>query len=157
MALPTKKGKCSCGRADVTLYQSGLAISLHDMARAALGLRERDDVAVSETADICQQLAEWLFAAPGQGYSYEIPSSFADSPIGALWWKAQLWCQGDELITQQEASDILGIGLSGLNGLINRGRLRVYIDPTSPQRHGRRLLRQSDVDALAASRRPKEK
>lgn len=128
-----------------TLYQSGLAINLRDMARAALGQRERNDVTVSETRDICQQLAEWLFAAPSGTYTYDIPDGFADTPIGGLWWSALLWCQGDELITVAEAAKLAGVTVQAISQRIERGTLRAFTDPTAPERQGRRLVRRSDV------------
>jgi len=128
-----------------TLYQSGLAINLRDMARAATGGTERDETNVSEVRDICQQLAEWLFAAPGGSYSYEIPDSFADTAIGGLWWKALLWCEGDELVTIAEAARLAGVSVQAISQRIDRGDLRAYTDPTARERQGRRLVRRSDI------------
>lgn len=127
------------------LYQSALAISLRDMARAANGERTRNEITVSETRDICQQIAEWLFAIPGGSYSYEIPDSFADTPLGALWWRALLWCEGDELITIAEAAKLAGVSVQAISQRIDRGDLRAYIDPAARERQGRRLVRRSAV------------
>ena len=128
-----------------TLYQSGLAINLRDMARAAVGDMERNEVTVSEVRDVCQQLGELLFAAPGTSYTYHIPEDFADSAIGALWWRALLWCEGDELVTIAEAARLAGVSEQAISQRIQRGTLRAYTDPTAPERQGRRLVRRSDV------------
>ena len=128
-----------------TLYQSGLAINLRDMARAATGDMPRNEVTVSEVRDVCQQLAEWLFAAPGTAYTYHIPDDFADSDIGALWWQALLWCEGDELVTIAEAARLAGVSEQAISQRIQRGSLRGYTDPNAPERQGRKRVRRSDV------------
>jgi methylthioribose-1-phosphate isomerase len=123
-----------------TLYQSGLAINLRDMARAAVGDMPRNEMTVSEVRDVCQQLAEYLFAAPGTSYTYHIPDEFSETPIGALWWRALLWCEGDELITIAEAARLAGVTEAAIG---QSKRIRKFVDPTAPARQGRRLVRRT--------------
>jgi hypothetical protein len=123
-----------------TLYQSGLAINLRDMARAATGDTPRNEQTIGEIRDICQQLAEYLFAAPGTSYTYHIPDEFSETPIGALWWRALLWCEGDELITIAEAARLAGVTEAAIG---QSKRIRKFVDPTAPARQGRRLVRRT--------------
>lgn len=132
-----------------TLYQSGLAINLRDMARAAVGDMPRNDMAISEVRDICQQLAEYLFAAPGTSYTYHIPDEFSETPIGALWWRALLWTEGDELITIAEAARLAGVTEAAIG---QSKRIRKFVDPTAPARQGRRLVRRSEALSLRGGR-----
>lgn len=115
------------------------------MARYGAGLCDADPGAMR---DICQALAEWLFAIPGAS-AYGVPDEWADTPLGALWWRALLRSEGDALITLREAADLSGLALSALSQRVTRGSLRAWIDPGANVRQGRRLVRRSDVLALA--------
>lgn len=111
------------------------------MARYGAGLEEADPGYIAE---ICQSMAEWLFAIPGEA-AYSIPDQWADSDMGALWWAAYTRSQGDELITLAEAARLSGTSIKALSNRLDRGQLQAFIDPTSAERQGRRLVRKSDV------------
>ncbi len=114
------------------------------LARYGAGLTDADP---GEMRDLCQALAEWLFAIPGHG-AYSVPDEWADTPMGALWWRALLRTEGDALITLREAADLSGLSLSALSQRVTRGSTRSWIDPGANVRQGRRLVRRSDVLAL---------
>lgn len=111
------------------------------MARYGAGLEDADP---AEMHEICQSLAEWLFAIPGEGV-YSIPDEWADSAMGALWWAAYIRCQGDELITLSEAAALAGVSVQAISQRIERGTLRGFTNPAAPARQGRTLVRRSDV------------
>lgn len=116
------------------------------MALYGAGLLDAD---AGEVHDICQSLAEWLFAVPGLAH-YRIPPEWSETPLGNLWWRALLRAEGDELITLTEAAQLLGIRVATVGGYIDRGRLAVFVDASANQRQGRRLVRRSEVEALRA-------
>lgn len=116
------------------------------MARAAAGLVPATDDNRAYVREICQSLAEWLFAYPGGGYSYSIPDSWYESEMGSLWATALIWCTGDELVPLAEAARRADIPLTTLASRVDRGSLRAYIDPFAASRQGRRLVRMSDVE-----------
>lgn len=97
-----------------------------------------------EIHDICQELAEWLFAAPGEA-TYSISDDWAETPMGALWWGALVRAEGDELITLAEAAAMAGVSTQAISQRVSRGALRAYIDPSAAARQGRRLVRRSDI------------
>ena len=111
------------------------------MALYGAGLVDADP---GEMHDICQELAEWLFAIPG-ALAYTIPDAWADTPLGSLWWAAMVRAEGDALVTVAEAAALAGVSIKTLSKRIDRGALRAYVDPSAPQRQGRRLVRRSDV------------
>ena len=111
------------------------------MAFYGAGLVDAD---AAEIHDVCQSLAEWLFAIPGES-AYSIPDAWADTPMGALWWAALVRAEGDALVTVAEAAALAGVSIKTLSKRIDRGALRAYVDPSAPQRQGRRLVRRSDV------------
>jgi len=123
--------------------QSPLSEIIHTLCRVVNTQPERDDATVFEIMDMTQTLAETLYSTPLDG-SYSIPDHFWTTETGQLIALAQLWAQGDELITLSEAAKILR-GASGdrdlvyINEQIRRGRLTRYTDPdeTNPQRAGR--------------------
>jgi len=117
------------------------------MARAALGLVEPMDNNRSYVREIVQSLAEWLFAIPGEA-SYEIPASWYETPMGALWAAALIWTEGDELITLKEAADLAGVSLPAISARVSRGTLTAYINPLAPRHQGRRLVRKQEVMEL---------
>jgi len=112
------------------------------MARYGAGLIEADSAYIYE---ICQGVAEWLFAVPNAS-TYTIPDTFSDTPFGALWAAAFVRVQGDNLITITEAAVLAGVTVQAISGRIDRGTLKAYMDPmaTNP-RNGRRLVKKSDV------------
>lgn len=122
------------------------------MARAGLGLvtlpadAEAAEMLRGEIYEICQGLAEWLFATPGQSV-YTIPDSWAEHPVGQLWHLAMVWLARDELITIAEAAKFAGVTTQAIHQRIAHGKLRAYIDPSAPAHQGRRLVRRQDVVA----------
>lgn len=115
------------------------------MARYGLGLEDADPGFIAE---ICQSLAEWLFCIPGNS-AYSIPSEWAETEMGMLWWAAYTRSQGDELITLTEAAKLVDIPLSTLISRIERGQIREFINPFAAERQGRRLVRRSDIEAMS--------
>jgi len=126
------------------LNYSILAQELRDLVRAAYGEMRDSEENRGETYELCQKLAEWLFSIPGWN-AYEIPDYFAETPIGAIWWLALNWAQGQELVTLAEASKLSGVPVSTLSSRVERGALQAFIDPRAPSRQGRTLVRKSDV------------
>lgn len=115
----------------------------HSMARYGAGLIDAD---AGEMHDICQGMAEWLFAIPGTA-AYSIPDGWAGTEMGALWWAALVRAEGDELVTIVEAARRAGVSQQAITARIDRGTLRAFVDPASPgARQGRRLVRRSDVE-----------
>ena len=106
------------------------------------------DAAAGEMREVCQGMAEWLFAVPGI-YTYEIPDQWAETDMGALWWQALLRTQGDELITIAMAAKIAGRSVQAISSRIDRGTLRGFTDPLAPDRQGKRLVRLSDIMAIS--------
>ena len=116
------------------------------MAKYGAGLIEADSAYIYE---ICQGVAEWLFAMPNAS-TYTIPDSFSDTPFGALWSAAFVRVQGDNLITIAEAAEMMGVSVQAISARIDRGKtLKGYVDPlaTNP-RSGRRLVKKSDIEKL---------
>jgi hypothetical protein len=115
------------------------------MALYGAGLVDEDH---GEMREVCQAMAEWLFAVPGI-YSYQIPDQWADTEMGALWWQALLRTQGDELITIAIAAKVAGRSVQAISSRIDRGTLRSFTDPLAPDRQGKRLVRMSDIMAIS--------
>lgn len=111
------------------------------MALFGAGLVDEDPF---EMREVCQSMAEWLFAFPGSN-RYSIPDEWADTEMGALWWQAQLRCEGDELITIAEAASLAGVTVQAMSQRVTRGKLRTFTDPLAPDRQGKRLVRRSEV------------
>lgn len=111
------------------------------MALFGAGLNEADP---GEMREVCQAMAEWLFAFPGS-HRYSIPDEWADTDMGALWWQAQLRCEGDELVTIAEAAQLAGVSVQAMSQRVSRGKLRSFTDPLAPDRQGKRLVRRSEV------------
>jgi len=97
------------------LYNNGLGWTLQEIAKAAEGQLERNDVTCMETLDACQQICEWMFARPAMFSAYDIPSDFWATPIGDIVLRAHIWARGDELITISRAKEISGRSLSHLS------------------------------------------
>lgn len=111
------------------------------MARYGAGLIDAD---AGEMQEICQSMAEWLFAIPGY-YAYSIPAEWAETDMGTLWWAAHIRAMGDELITIAEAADLAGVSVQAISARIDRGTLRAFTDPSAKQRQAKRLVRRSDI------------
>lgn len=112
------------------------------MALYGAGLVEVD---AGEIHEVCQGMAESLFAIPGHN-AYQIPSQWAETEMGALWWAALIRAQGDELVTIAEAARIAGVSVQAISQRIDRGTLEAFVDPFSTgERQGRRLVRRSDI------------
>lgn len=103
------------------------------------------EVDAGEIHEVCQGMAEWLFAVPGHN-AYQIPSQWAETEMGALWWAALIRAQGDELVTIAEAARLAGVSVQAISQRVDRGTLESFFDPFSAgERQGRRLVRRSDV------------
>ena len=115
------------------------------MALYGAGLVEED---AGEMREVCQSMAEWLFAIPGIN-SYEIPDQWADTDMGALWWQALLRSQGDELVTIAMAAKISGRSVQAISSRVDRGTLQSFTDTLAPNRQGKRLVRMSDAALIS--------
>lgn len=111
------------------------------MAKYGAGLVDEDAGYIYE---ICQGVAEWLFALPNEA-RYTIPDSFADTEFGALWAAAFVRVQGDELITIAEAAEIAGVTVQAMSQRVSRGTVKGFVDPFAGSRQGRRLVKKSDI------------
>lgn len=111
------------------------------MALYGAGVLDADH---GEVREICQGMAEWLFAVPGI-YSYEIPAQWAETPMGGLWWRAILRTEGDDLITVAEAAELAGVTVQAISQRMDRGTLKSFTDPFAKERQGKRLVRRSEV------------
>lgn len=135
-------GRLANGDADALSYtmepQEWLTMALY-----GAGLIEAD---AGEMHEVCQGMAEWLFAVPGI-YSYTIPEQWADVPMGGLWWSALLRAEGDDLITIAQAAELAGVSLQAIGQRIDRGTLRAFTDPLANKNQGKRLVRRSEVVA----------
>jgi len=120
------------------------------MAKAGAGLLPKSDDLRYEVREICQGLAEWLFAVPG-AYTYQIPDFWAETDMGRLWWAAQIWVEGDELITQAEAAELAGVTVQAISARVSRGTLRSFTDPTEPNPQRQKRVRKSDIPRTAKS------
>lgn len=115
------------------------------MARVGAHLVEEFDA--SYVYEICQGMAEWLFAIPGMG-AYSIPDEWADTPMGALWWAAYIRINGDELVSIADAAKLAGVSVQAISQRIDRGTLKAFIDPLAGERQGRRLVRKGDISEI---------
>ncbi len=133
-------GKLASGDADALAYtmepQEWLTMALY-----GAGVVTAD---AGEMHEVCQGMAEWLFAIPGINH-YEIPQAWADTPMGGLWWQAIIRAEGDDLITLTEAADVAGVTVQAISQRIDRGTLKSVVDPLAPDRQGRRLVRRSEI------------
>jgi len=139
-----------------SLYSTALAEDLRQMATAAAGLIDRTPVSITAVSSVCAMIADWLFAPSAAEHANEVPEAFSDSPIGWLWWRANLWCLGDELISMAEAARILGVNTNTINWRIRTGKLRHYLDPLSRQSQRHTLVLRSEIMILAAQKSAKE-
>lgn len=127
------------------LLQTILARRLALIARYAAG----EDVPIDNVLDHIKSVTEYLFARPGV---FEIPNAFWKTPVGAMILRAQIRAEGDELITLSEAAKISGRTLNSLSGMIRRGTLRGYPDPTEPNPQKQTRVRRSEIEALPPRR-----
>lgn len=129
---------------------SPLGQQLEGIARAACGLMEDDLEGRNRgvTYESIQDLCEQLFAPPGLGSGGTIPESFWETPLGQMTNRAWLFVQQDEMITQTEAAEILGLSVAAIGEKIKRGELRVILDDTEPNPQRRRRVSRRQVDDL---------
>ena len=137
------------------LHSTPLTEDLHFMADAAAGLEERTPESIAAVTATCTMIADWLFAAPGIEHANEVPDAFSETPMGWLWWRANLWCLGDELISMTDAARMLGVNTNTINWRIRAGKLRHYLDPLSRQSQRHTLVLRSEIMILAAQKKPK--
>ncbi len=107
------------------------------------------DADAGEMQEICQGMAEWLFALPHHS-NYDIPAVWVETEMGALWWQAAIRAQGDELITIAEAAELAGVTTQAMSQRVVRGKLKGYTNPLANERQGRQLVRCSDIVAAVA-------
>jgi hypothetical protein len=114
--------------------QSPIGQQLDEIARAACGLMTDDEEGINRGTvyEGIQDLMEQLFAPPGLGAAYTIPSEFWQTDLGAMVSKAWLWVRQDRLITQSEAAKIAGVSVAAIGMAIRDGRLSSHHDPDVP-------------------------
>lgn len=131
------------------LMGSGEAQEWLHMAKAAVGLVERDDISVGYVYEICQSLAEWLFSFPDIS-SYPSDNMrwwWSNTEMGALHAQAMLWLKGDELITLTTAVELADKpSVQTISQAVKRGTLASYIDPLANERQGRTLISRSEFE-----------
>ena len=133
------------------LYNSALADQLAEIARLAAGEVDVETAIALGVGEGIQDLCERLFAAPGTTYAYQIPTSFWETPIGAIVGKAHFRLRGEDWITISEAAALLGVTLAAVSNRIDRGQLQAFRDPDEPNpQRSRRVLR-SEVERLGGS------
>jgi len=113
---------------------------------------ERSEALASAVMGITQKITESL-CKHAWAQDYDVPAAFWKTQIGALILAAQLWAQGDALITLSEAARILrgsaeDRDLRYVNRIIKERNLTVSIDPTEPNPQRARRVRRSEVEAL---------
>jgi len=126
------------------LLNSGEAQEWLIMARAGAGLMEWTETRAGYVYEICQGLAEWLFALPDHS-AYHIPDAWKDTTMGQLWWRAFLWSQNDELITISEAAALAGVTVAAIG---QSKKLDFFVDPDANERQGKRLVRKKQVQEV---------
>lgn len=137
---------------DQQLYDQLFGLTLRDIAVAAEG--QMPDDRRGEILDAVQTFVEWMWARPGMGSNYSVPSEFWATPIGYMALQAHLWAAGDELISIAQASEETGRSISALSQLVDRGRLTGYRDPSEPNpTRATRLSRQQLAQLKTTSRR----
>ncbi|GAB4528694.1 MAG: hypothetical protein OHK0046_47890 [Anaerolineae bacterium] len=128
--------------------QSPIRDGIEQLCKAANGelQHDADGYLAMEIMQITQDIAEMLYVSP-MG-DYQIPDAFWKTTLGQLIIHAQLWAQGDKLITMSEAAHILrGVAdvttLNYIASLVKTGKLTRYADPceANPQRASRVSLR----------------
>lgn len=100
----------------------------------------------AEMQEIVQSMAEWFFSLPTYN-RYGIPDWWSETELGALWWRAVIRIQGDELITISQAAELAGVSVQAISQRIKAGTLDAFTDPLAPERQGRQLVRRRDVSA----------
>lgn len=128
-----------------TWGQTPLAELLSQVARAATGELPNNETTRGEVHEAIQDLMETLFCPPGLGAAYSIPKEFHETDLGQMVTAAMIWAQGDELITQAEAAELVGTSVSNIGLHLDRRNLDTYIDPGTPKRQGRRKVRKAQV------------
>jgi len=125
------------------LLRTMLAEKLAIIAAYADG---QDTVDRVGAADTIQDVIERLFAIGS--IVYVIPSEFWETEIGWMILTAQLRAQGDDLMTITRAAELAGRSINAISGMVARGTLTSYRDPSenNPQKN-RRVLR-SEIEAL---------
>jgi hypothetical protein len=119
------------------LLHAMIAEDLAIIAKAANGDTEHNDWNVGIVAETIEGICEDLHP-----FNYATPTDFWESSIGQMMARANLWLQGDELITIAEAARIRGVTPQA----ISAGRLTGYIDPSAPQCQVRRLVSRAEVE-----------
>ncbi len=121
------------------LYEQPFGQDLQVLGAAVDGELTKTPANVDEVLGVTQKLAEWMFARPGMGPLYTIPTPFWQTDIGWIALRAYLWAMDDELITISEAAKMLGKSISTVASMASRGQLTAYTDPTehNPRRQTR--------------------
>jgi hypothetical protein len=130
-----------------------LGQQLDEIARASLGMIKDDEEGFNRGTvyEGIQDLMEQLFAPPGLGSFYDIPTEFWNTtPLGRMTRDAFFWCRGDELITQSAAAEMLGLSVQQISNRIRAGKLTGYqVDEDSkPRRPGGVMVSRQAVEAL---------
>jgi hypothetical protein len=123
---------------------------LVEIARAASGEMKDDEEGWNRGVvyEGIQDLMEQLFAPPGLGSAYTIPSEFWEQPLGEMVSRAMLWVQQDELITQAEAAKIRGVSIQAISQAIQLGKLRGFKNPEANERQGRTLVSRKEIEKM---------
>jgi hypothetical protein len=124
-------------------YSTDLREDLEFLTRVVTGRVERADDSEELVRVIVDMLLDLLFEL--QTGERIVPAAWWETSIGRLCSWAMLWADHDEAITVTDAAKLLGVGLSAVSNMVDRGALRaVIVDVANPQR-GRRLLSKKEV------------
>ena len=132
---------------DEQLAHTILAENLAVIARAAAGETKYSEWNADYLAETIRSVMESIFA-PSVLYSYQIQEGFWDTSFGQMVARARLWMRQDELITLKEAAQALGVTIQAASKAVKNGRLTRYVDPDAPQRQGRVLVSQQEVEGM---------
>lgn len=136
----------------VEAYESSPIVEeVTTLVRFANGEAEEDFE--GEIQETIQGLCELLFVPIGEHYSYTIPDEFWNTPLGQVMAYCQVKLRGDDLITISEAAQLLrgsadNRDLVAVNGYIERGKLKAYIDPQEPNPTKARRVSKQEVEQL---------
>lgn len=123
-----------------------IADPLAQIARAATGDARHSEDADGELTECIQTVMEVLFSNSITGF-YHIPDEFWSGDLGKMIARARLWLQND-LVTISEAAHISGVSVPAVTQAVDAGRLAAFVDPDAPQRQGRRLVSEAQVNEL---------
>ena len=137
------------------LAETGIHRQLAFIAQAAAGSLQHysdddEDLLEEQVLTDVADLVARLYYVPGIGTTddVDVPAVFWEHPLGEMCARALLWALEGELITLQEAADLVGVTPQAVRGAIAAGRIAGYVDPDAPKRQKHTLVKRADVLAI---------